>query len=159
MNNQYKTSLFCSAARLISVLLAIPGLLFPLSLLLFLKMLSTNFGCANPYQWFSKGYLKLRWYTRPYGPFSVHSHRSSNFDFSMFNCFARLHPKKGKVGEYEIILMVVSHSWIHNSALSSLLSVHLVSPGPNAKRSRVAAQLSWAGSNSLQGCASLWKLG
>lgn len=139
MNNLYEASVFSSATRLISVLPAIPARLFPSSLLLFLLLLSTNFGCAKPYQQFSKGYLKLRWNTRSYRS-SVHSHASSKFAFSMLNCFARLHPEKGNAGQDRTILRAV---WIHHSPVASLINIHPVwclSPEPNTEKNYVAAQ-------------------
>lgn len=149
VNNQYKASVFSSPTRLMSVLLAIPGPLFPSSLPLFLLLLSTNSGCAKPYQQVSKCCLKLSLNTNIY---SVHKHSSSRFDFSMFNCFARLHPKKENGGKdiilYFNIFMFFNRSlqtWIHHSPVTSSVNIHLVwqvSPEPNTERSPVTVQLS-----------------
>lgn len=72
-------------------------------------------------------------------------------DFSILNFFARLHPKKGNAGQDRIILTVVRSPWIYHSPVASPIKIHpvwRVSPEPNTERSRVAAQLSWPGSES-----------
>lgn len=62
----------------------------------------------------------------------------NKLDFDRFNCFARLHHKKGNAGQERNVIGVVCSPWIHHSLVVSPINIHVVwcvSPELNTERS------------------------
>lgn len=97
------------------------AIFFPNSLLWFLLLLPTNLPVQSPTSKLAKA--ALTWGEILDLTFCK---IGSKLDFDMFNCFARLHCKKGDAGQGRNIIAVVCSPWIHNSLVVSPINIHVV---------------------------------